>query len=344
MPITRVAALAVRVWAGTAIAVIALLGAGCAASNLHQAAGVGDVARVALEIKNGADVNSITSIDHWTPLMYAARGGNPEVINLLVDRGANIRAENSQGGTPLHIAAFYEKTENCRALLARGANVRARTRSKGVTPLLSAIVSEETSNLATIKLLLSAGAMIEPSYPILAKEPKKETAFLLLVLLQRGFPPPAASAAASYFEASGAPALLPPDWTGMGQFQFTPALLALSRSKTTELEQMFPGLAGAVFRLLQRLIDGLLIENFHTAGTLDGVGVGDALFNAGRKYTNAIEASCSEVAFLFRLIHLHASFILPTAAQPGSAEMVALDTEMAQWRQLRDELVKRVKR
>ena len=69
-------------------------------------------------IERDADVNK----PGWTPLHYAASGGKPEVIQLLLDHYAYIDAASPNGSTPLMMAARYGTTEAVELLLASGAD------------------------------------------------------------------------------------------------------------------------------------------------------------------------------------------------------------------------------
>jgi len=46
-------------------------------------------------------------------------------VKLLLDKGANVNAEDEDGDTPLHWAARYGKTGLARILLRRGADAKA---------------------------------------------------------------------------------------------------------------------------------------------------------------------------------------------------------------------------
>lgn len=57
-----------------------------------------------------------------TALHYGAVGGNPEVMQALVEAGANVNAESSSGYTPLLLAIEKNKPQAVEALLKLGAN------------------------------------------------------------------------------------------------------------------------------------------------------------------------------------------------------------------------------
>ncbi len=83
-----------------------------------------------------------------TPLHWAAVKGRADLADFLLRHGADVRARNAYGMTPLHEAATAEVA---RVLLARGAPVGERD-ERGMTPLHLA----RTGKVA--KVLLEAGA------------------------------------------------------------------------------------------------------------------------------------------------------------------------------------------
>lgn len=71
--------------------------------------------------------------DGSTPLTRAAEGGHVSVLQLLLDRGADVNAKSTAAMTALHFAASGGRSECVRALLAGGADKNASNR---VSPLL----------------------------------------------------------------------------------------------------------------------------------------------------------------------------------------------------------------
>jgi uncharacterized protein len=62
----------------------------------------------------------------WAPLHYAATGPEPQIVALLLDRGASIEAESPNRSTPLMMASQYGTEASVDLLLARGADARRR--------------------------------------------------------------------------------------------------------------------------------------------------------------------------------------------------------------------------
>ncbi|EFX05479.1 ankyrin repeat-containing protein [Grosmannia clavigera kw1407] len=108
-----------------------------------------------LLLNRGADVNAANS-NGRTPLSHAARNGHKTTVNLLLNRGANINAADSDGQTPLHDAVWNGNETTIKLLLDRGADINAAD-SDDWTPLHDAVW---VGHVATVKLLLDRGADI----------------------------------------------------------------------------------------------------------------------------------------------------------------------------------------
>ena len=85
-----------------------------------------------------------------TPLHFAAQGGGPGIIQLLLDNGANVDARNAEGRTPLLQA---NSLESFRTLQAAGANMLAQAYD-GWTALH---VAAAVGDAATIEALIAQG-------------------------------------------------------------------------------------------------------------------------------------------------------------------------------------------
>ncbi len=88
-------------------------------------------------IQGGANVDACDGVKRCTPLHMAARRGNVEVAEALLECGANIEARDSLGETPLRRAVNCGQTGAAALLLAKGADPHS-VGSKGLTPLSAA--------------------------------------------------------------------------------------------------------------------------------------------------------------------------------------------------------------
>ena len=69
----------------------------------------------------GADANAAASRKGWKPLMAAAKSGDPDVMRMLLDAGADHEARYPNGKTPLYCAAEWGRLGAVRVLLEAGA-------------------------------------------------------------------------------------------------------------------------------------------------------------------------------------------------------------------------------
>jgi hypothetical protein len=101
-------------------------------------------------LRSGADPEAQSHTEEWSPLdvidaglhgrkyerfgltalMLAAIGGNREVAEELLRRGARVNAVNNSGTTAMHLAVKYGRLELVRLLLAHGAEITLRDNSK----------------------------------------------------------------------------------------------------------------------------------------------------------------------------------------------------------------------
>lgn len=109
-------------------AVQALLAKGAAVNRdgwtpLHYAAAGGDNEIVRLLLKHGAKIDALSprASGAYTPLMMAAREGHDSTALLLIDSGANPGMTNSEGLTPAQLAERAGKTQVAAAIAARAA-------------------------------------------------------------------------------------------------------------------------------------------------------------------------------------------------------------------------------
>ncbi|PAF49708.1 hypothetical protein BKH43_06355 [Helicobacter sp. 13S00401-1] len=103
-------------------------------------------------IELGADVNG--RVRGLTPLYVAVQNNNPEILYLLLKRGAKVNAL-SNGESALHKAVELRKYPYVKALLEAGANPNLKDDIKGNTPLAYAVVDNDPN---MVSLLLRYGA------------------------------------------------------------------------------------------------------------------------------------------------------------------------------------------
>ena len=105
-----------------------------AAGDLFAAVSSGDVVALTKLLAAGANVNAKEPAADSTPLMLAAMAGQPAAAKILIDKGADVKAKNTDGNTALHTAAFFCKPEMVALLIENGADVNAKN-SDGETAL-----------------------------------------------------------------------------------------------------------------------------------------------------------------------------------------------------------------
>lgn len=122
---------------------------------LHWAADRGDLEIARMLIDAGANVKAESRIGAITPLFLACKNGNPSMIDLLLKAGADAKSANALGTTPLMLAAASGSAEAVEILLNGGSDVNVRERTNGQTALMFAAALNRG---AAIKVLLQHGA------------------------------------------------------------------------------------------------------------------------------------------------------------------------------------------
>lgn len=127
---------------------------------IHEAVSTGNLAEVQrLITENPACVNAQEKrIFKHTPLHIAAEWGPLEIVQFLLDKGANVNAKSTQGNTPLHYAAKQNEAAIAQLLLERGAAINDQRSLDGWAPLHFAAFNNSTE---TLQLLLERGANVD---------------------------------------------------------------------------------------------------------------------------------------------------------------------------------------
>ncbi|XP_066468012.1 ankyrin repeat and SOCS box protein 3 isoform X2 [Tiliqua scincoides] len=121
---------------------------------LFLAVGSGHTDVIKLLLQYGANVNGPHCWSGWNSLHQAAFQRYPEILKLLLDRGANKESEDDFGITPLFIAAQYGQLECLRILISYGANINCQAKDQA-TPLF---IAAQEGKGRCVELLLSSGA------------------------------------------------------------------------------------------------------------------------------------------------------------------------------------------
>lgn len=95
------------------------------------------------------------------PLHNAAYKGDTQKVQEIINSGASIEAQDSNGLTPLLAATMYGKSDAARSLIKMGANVNVKNK-EGYTPLL---YSSQSCDVETVKLLIENGADLSAAPP-----------------------------------------------------------------------------------------------------------------------------------------------------------------------------------
>jgi ankyrin repeat protein len=108
-------------------------------------------------IRSGANVKAANRYG-VTPLYLACMTGSTSIVEALLKAGADSNAMLPDGETALMTAARTGRTDAVKSLLAHGADVNAKEPTRGQTPLMWAAAE---GNADVIRLLVERGADIQ---------------------------------------------------------------------------------------------------------------------------------------------------------------------------------------
>lgn len=120
---------------------------------LHTAAKDGDVESVEKLLESGASIYLEDLYGHL-PIHVASSNGHAKIIQLLLNKDCDVDRMSATKLSPLHCAAQKGREEVVKLLLQRGASLNVQN-SYGHTPLMLA-VSEDQADV--VRLLVDAGA------------------------------------------------------------------------------------------------------------------------------------------------------------------------------------------
>ena len=139
-----------------ALTVLAAIGLGCGTS-IHDEVAAGNIDEVRAMLDRSPELANATDRLGKTPLFFAVTYGRKDMIDLFVERGADVNAADKTGLTPLHVAAMLGRGYEADKLVELGADV-AWCDAFGDTPLHTAAMHGATP---MIEYLLSRNADIE---------------------------------------------------------------------------------------------------------------------------------------------------------------------------------------
>lgn len=104
-------------------------------------------------MKAGAHVNF--EYGQWSPLSGAASRGYNDIVEILLDAGADVNHRHNCDWMPLHYAVYFrDSPETVLTLLKHEANINGRTKD-GSTPLMLAVCFSKAAPI--VKVLIEAG-------------------------------------------------------------------------------------------------------------------------------------------------------------------------------------------
>lgn len=129
------------------------------ADEIHDAARSGDLDKVKQILANTPKaLDKPNQGNLYTPLHWAVNYGKPNVVDYLLDQGANVNAKTSYKYTPLHLAAMGGNKQIITALFDKKPEVNAKD-NNGFTPIMYAVSNNNSMNL--INLWIEAGADLD---------------------------------------------------------------------------------------------------------------------------------------------------------------------------------------
>ena len=124
--------------------------------DIHVAAKNGDTDEVAALLSMDSRLTRTHDSDGWTPLHLAAHYGHADIVSIMLHNNApvDIRSTNTMANTPLHAALAGRRNDVWKMLIEAGADVNARQHG-GWVPLHAAAANGDRE---MVELLIARGA------------------------------------------------------------------------------------------------------------------------------------------------------------------------------------------
>lgn len=129
-----------------------LLIIGCARNQIRQAVTTGDINTIERILRSHPDRANEQDPRGDSLLHIAARAGDQQVVNLLLQYGAKTEVTNARGETPMEVAADQGYASIMRTLLAKGAKIR--------NPRLLMRRASWSGNVEVAQLLIERGTSV----------------------------------------------------------------------------------------------------------------------------------------------------------------------------------------
>ncbi|MEL6117160.1 ankyrin repeat domain-containing protein [Photobacterium sp. SP02] len=127
---------------------------------LYEAIVDGEIDTVKLLMEQGENIHHVTANDKWTYLHKAADTEDtpPESIQFLIDQGLDVNAIDNYGYTPLIYAVRQRNVQVIRILLENGANEAIEHRGNDSQNALDMAFNSHPFEYNVVKILLEYGA------------------------------------------------------------------------------------------------------------------------------------------------------------------------------------------
>jgi ankyrin repeat protein len=134
---------------------------------LHWAAMNADVEMTTMLLQAGANIRAQSRLGGYSPLHLAAQSGSAAIIELLLARGAPANQPTTTGATPLMLAAASGSAVAAERLIDAGADVNATELAQGQTPLMFAAALDRAD---VVKTLIARGAVVSKATKVIDLE------------------------------------------------------------------------------------------------------------------------------------------------------------------------------
>ncbi len=129
------------------------------AQSIHQLAKDGEKEKILNLINNDPKLINSTDEIGYTPLHWSLIRAHWDLANFLINKGANLTIQGSEGGSVLHCAVNHNNVDIIKMLVKKGANIECKN-IWGNTPL--SLATARGSELAVITLI-DLGANVNSS-------------------------------------------------------------------------------------------------------------------------------------------------------------------------------------